>query len=55
MIAPATALALFLSIKRLYRRQRPVGASLLGEKTYSFPSGHSASAAAVFGTLAYVL
>ena len=55
MVAPATALALFMSIKRIYRRQRPAGALLLGEKTWSFPSGHSASAAAVFGTLAYVL
>ena len=55
MIAPATALALFLSIKRLYRRQRPAGAVVHGEKTYSFPSGHSAASAAVFGTLAYVL
>ncbi len=55
MIAPATALALFLSIKRLYRRKRPAGAVVHGEKTYSFPSGHSAASAAVFGTLAYVL
>ena len=55
MMAPATALALFLSIKRLYRRKRPAGAVVHGEKTYSFPSGHSAASAAVFGTLAYVL
>lgn len=55
MIAPATALALFLSIKRLYRRPRPAGAVLHREKTYSFPSGHSATSAAIFGTLAYVL
>ncbi|CAN5817508.1 hypothetical protein BH11GEM1_BH11GEM1_19380 [soil metagenome] len=55
MIAPATALALFLSIKQLYRRKRPAGAVVHGEGTYSFPSGHSAASAAVFGTLAYVL
>ena len=55
MIAPATALALFLSIKRFYRRRRPAGAMVHGEQTYSFPSGHSAASAAVFGTLAYVL
>ena len=55
MVAPATALALFMSIKRLYRRPRPAGALAHGEKTYSFPSGHSAASAAVFGTLAYVL
>ncbi|MDQ2665697.1 MAG: phosphatase PAP2 family protein, partial [Gemmatimonadota bacterium] len=55
LLAPATALALFLLIKRIYRRQRPAGAALHGEKTYSFPSGHAASSAAVFGTLAYVL
>ncbi len=55
MLAPATALTLFLLIKRLYRRRRPAGAAIRGEKTFSFPSGHSASSAAVFGTLAYVL
>ena len=55
MIAPATALVLFLSIKRLYRRKRPPGGLVRGEGTYSFPSGHSAASAAVFGTLAYVL
>ena len=55
LLAPATALALFLTIKRVYRRQRPAGGVLRGEKTFSFPSGHSASSAAVFGTLAYVL
>lgn len=55
MLAPASALTLFLLIKRIYRRQRPAGAALLGEHTFSFPSGHAASAAAVFGSLAYVL
>jgi membrane-associated phospholipid phosphatase len=55
LLAPASALTLFLLIKHLYRRQRPAGAVIRGEKTFSFPSGHSASSAAVFGTLAYVL
>ena len=55
MLAPATALILFMSIKRLYRRKRPAGGMRRHQKTYSFPSGHSAASAAIFGTLAYVL
>ena len=55
LLAPATALTLFSLIKVLYRRQRPAGGTRLHEKTYSFPSGHSAASAAVFGTLGYVL
>ena len=55
LLAPATALTLFTLIKRIYRRERPAGGALHGESTFSFPSGHSAASAAVFGTLAYVL
>ena len=55
LLAPTTALTLFLLIKRLYRRPRPAGGALRGERTFSFPSGHSASSAAIFGTVAYVL
>lgn len=55
VLAPAAATALFLAIKRLYRRQRPAGGARLHELTYSFPSGHAAAAAAIFPTLAYVL
>ena len=55
LLAPATALTLFTLIKQIYGRARPAGGALHGEKTFSFPSGHSAASAAVFGTLAYVL
>jgi Membrane-associated phospholipid phosphatase len=55
LLAPAAALTLFTLIKLAYRRQRPAGGALRGERTFSFPSGHSAASAAVFGTLAYVL
>jgi undecaprenyl-diphosphatase len=41
-------------IKILYGRARPVGAVLLNERTYSFPSGHAATSAAVVVTLCYV-
>lgn len=55
LLAPAAALTLFTLIKLAYRRPRPAGGTLRGERTFSFPSGHSAASAAVFGTLAYVL
>lgn len=55
VLAPAIATALFLAIKRVYRRARPAGGARLHELTYAFPSGHATAAAAVFPTLAYVL
>ena len=55
VFAPAVATALFLAIKRIYRRVRPAGGELLQELTYSFPSGHATATAAIFPTLAYVL
>lgn len=55
VLAPAIATALFLAIKRMYRRVRPAGGELLHELTYSFPSGHATAAAAIFPTLSYVL
>jgi membrane-associated phospholipid phosphatase len=55
LLAPAASLMLFTLIKLAYRRQRPAGGARRGERTFSFPSGHSAASAAVFGTLAYVL
>ena len=55
LLAPSTALALFLAVKSVYRRKRPAGAQRQREKTYAFPSGHAAASAAVFGTLGYVL
>ena len=55
VLAPAVATALFLAVKRAYRRKRPAGGVRLHELTYSFPSGHATAAAAIFPTLAYVL
>jgi undecaprenyl-diphosphatase len=42
-------------IKAIYGRARPAGAALLNEHTYSFPSGHVATSAAVMVALCYVL
>lgn len=53
--SPAVALAIFLGVKRIYRRQRPAGGARLHELTYAFPSGHATASAAIFGTAAYVL
>ena len=55
VMSPAVSLAIFSAVKRIYRRKRPKGGARLHELTYAFPSGHAASAAAVFGTAAYVL
>jgi undecaprenyl-diphosphatase len=53
--APAIGGLLSGVIKLLYGRARPAGAALLNERTYSFPSGHAATSAAVMVTLCYVL
>jgi undecaprenyl-diphosphatase len=53
--APAVGGLLSGTIKLLYGRARPAGALLLNEKTYSFPSGHAATSAAVMVSLCYVL
>ncbi len=53
--APAVGALSSGVIKALYGRARPAGASLLNEHTYSFPSGHAATSAAVVVTLCYVL
>lgn len=53
--APAAGGLLSGAIKLLYGRARPAGAALLNERTFSFPSGHAATSAAVLITLCYVL
>jgi undecaprenyl-diphosphatase len=53
--APAVGGLLSGIIKILYGRVRPSGAALLNERTYSFPSGHAATSAAVMVSLCYVL
>ena len=55
MLAPAVALSVFSLVKQMFRRQRPEGATRRKVAHYSFPSGHSATSAAIFGTLAWVL
>jgi undecaprenyl-diphosphatase len=53
--APAVGGLLSGLIKIGYGRARPAGAALLNERTYSFPSGHAATSAAVAVALCYVL
>lgn len=53
--APAVGGLLSGTIKIVYGRARPAGAALLNEHTYSFPSGHAATSAAVMVSLCYVL
>ncbi len=53
--APAVGGLLSGIIKILYGRVRPSGAVLMHERTYSFPSGHAATSAAVMVSLCYVL
>ena len=55
IMSPAAAVAVFLAVKRIYRRARPAGGKRLHQLTYAFPSGHSAASAAVLGSSAYVL
>lgn len=55
LIAPVIANLLFNLMKRLYARPRPPGLGGPVDSSYSFPSGHATSAAAVCCTLAYVL
>jgi membrane-associated phospholipid phosphatase len=53
--APAAGGLLAGGMKLLYGRARPAGAALINERTFSFPSGHAATSAAVMVTLCYVL
>jgi undecaprenyl-diphosphatase len=53
--APAVGGLLAGGMKLLYGRSRPAGAALFNEQTFSFPSGHAATSAAVMVTLCYVL
>lgn len=53
--APAVGGLLSGIVKVLFGRLRPAGAALLNEKSFSFPSGHAATSAAVVVTLCYVM
>jgi len=53
--APAFAALISGTVKLFFGRARPAGGLLLNLKTFSFPSGHATSSAAVAVTLSYVL
>ena len=53
--APAIGGLISGVVKLAYGRERPAGGALLNMRTYSFPSGHAATSAAVMVTLCYVL
>ena len=55
LLAPVTAVATYHSVRAVYHRARPAGLGHVVESTYSFPSAHCTTSAAVCGTLAYVL
>jgi membrane-associated phospholipid phosphatase len=53
--APAVGGLVSGVVKVVFGRVRPAGAALFNERTYSFPSGHATTSAAVVVTLCYVL
>jgi membrane-associated phospholipid phosphatase len=53
--APAVGGLLSGVVKVMFGRVRPAGAAILNEHSYSFPSGHAATSAAVVVTLCYVM
>jgi phosphatidylglycerophosphatase B len=54
LIAPALAVGVYETVKRLYGRARPPGLIRVPDASFSFPSAHATAAAAVCCTLAYV-
>jgi undecaprenyl-diphosphatase len=54
LIAPALAVGVYETVKRLYGRARPPGFNRVSDASFSFPSAHATAAVAVCGTLAYV-
>jgi undecaprenyl-diphosphatase len=54
LIAPALAVGVYETVKRLYGRPRPPGITRVPDASFSFPSAHATAAAAVCCTLAYV-
>jgi undecaprenyl-diphosphatase len=55
LVAPALAVALYETVKRLYGRARPPGFNRALDTSFSFPSAHATAAAAVCCTITYVL
>ena len=54
LVAPAVAVVAYLALKHAFARSRPSGLGNLIEGTYSFPSAHATTSAAICSTLAYV-
>ena len=54
VVAPAGAVAAYLGLKNMFARNRPSGIGNAIEGTYSFPSAHATTSAAVCCTLAYI-
>ena len=54
LVAPAAAVIAYLGLKNVFARNRPSGMGNLIEGTYSFPSAHATTSAAVCCTLAYI-
>ena len=54
LVAPAGAVVAYLGLKNVFERTRPSGIGNVIEGTYSFPSAHATTSAAVCCTLAYI-
>lgn len=54
LVAPAGAVVAYLGLKNVFARNRPSGIGNVIEGTYSFPSAHATTSAAVCCTLAYI-
>ena len=54
LVAPAGAVMAYLGLKNVFARNRPSGVGNVIEGTYSFPSAHATTSAAVCFTLAYI-
>ena len=54
LVAPVGAVVAYLGLKNVFARTRPSGIGNVIEGTYSFPSAHATTSAAVCCTLAYI-
>jgi undecaprenyl-diphosphatase len=55
LVVPVVSVQLFNFVKNIYERPRPAGLAGHVDNSFSFPSGHATTSAAVCCTLAYVL
>lgn len=55
LVVPVVSVLLFNFVKDIYARPRPAGLAGRVDNSFSFPSGHATTSAAVCCTLAYVL